>query len=196
MELNEQQLNRRKALQELYDLGINPYPAETFNVNVSTAEILQHYEHDKLEFKNISIAGRIMSRRIMGSASFAEIQDAKGRIQVYVRRDDICPDENKDLYNVVFKRLLDIGDIIGVQGYVFTTQTGEISIHVTEFKLLSKSLNPLPVVKEKDGEVFDALTDAEFRYRQRYVDLIVNPQVREVFVKRTKLVEYHARIPE
>jgi lysyl-tRNA synthetase, class II len=187
MELNEQEITRRNSLQELISLGINPYPAETFPVNVSAKEIAENYEKDKISYKNISIAGRIMSRRIMGNASFAEIQDATGRLQLYFRRDDLCPGEDKSLYNVVFKKLLDIGDIIGVSGYVFTTQLGEITVHVTSFTVLTKSLKPLPVVKEKEGEVFDAFTDPEQRYRQRYVDLIVNPHVRETFRKRTQL---------
>jgi lysyl-tRNA synthetase, class II len=187
MELNEQEQLRRKALEELYSLGIDPYPAELFEVNTDTAYILANFETKEGELKNLSIAGRIMSRRIMGNASFAEIQDAKGRIQVYFRRDDICQGEDKTLYNTVFKKLLDIGDIIGVKGYAFKTQLGEISIHVTEFKVLSKSLRPLPIVKEKDGVVYDAFSDPELRYRQRYVDLIVNHHVKDTFIKRTQL---------
>lgn len=187
MELSEQELLRRQALQELINLGIDPYPAEKFDVNVTAKDIEENYDKDKLSYKNISIAGRIMSRRIMGNASFAELQDSTGRVQLYFRRDDLCPDEDKTLYNTVFKRLLDIGDIIGVTGFVFTTQLGEITIHVTSFKVLTKSLRPLPVVKEKDGQIFDAFTDPEQRYRQRYVDLIVNPNVRETFKKRTQL---------
>ena len=180
-------------MKELSALGIDPYPSETFVVNVTTADIHLNYEKRKTDYKNVAIAGRIMSRRIMGSASFAEIQDASGRIQLYFRRDDLCPDEDKTLYNTVFKKLLDIGDIIGVHGFVFTTQTGEISIHVTGFKLLSKSLRPLPIVKSAEDEsgdkkVWDAFEDPEQRYRQRYVDLVVNPEVRETFAKRTKLV--------
>jgi lysyl-tRNA synthetase, class II len=188
MELNEQEIIRRKSLEELISLGIDPYPAELFEVNGTSEEILKNFPADNTLYQNISIAGRIMTRRIMGNASFAEIQDAAGRIQLYFKRDDICTGEDKTLYNTVFKRLLDIGDIIGVKGYVFTTQMGEITIHVKEFRLLSKSLKPLPVVKEKDGVTYDAFTDPEQRYRQRYVDMIVNPQVRETFVKRTKLV--------
>ncbi len=187
MELNEQEQLRRKALEELYSLGINPYPAELFDVNSDSAYILENFEVSEGELKNLSIAGRIMSRRIMGNASFAEIQDSKGRIQVYFRRDDICPGDDKTLYNTVFKKLLDIGDIIGVKGYAFKTQMGEISIHVTEFKVLSKSLRPLPIVKEKDGVIYDAFSDPEMRYRQRYVDLIVNHHVKETFIKRTQL---------
>ena len=186
--LSEQEQIRRDSLKELFKLGINPFPPETFPVNVSAAEIKKNYPADNSLYKDVSLAGRIMTRRIMGAASFAELQDSSGRIQLYIKRDEICTGEDKTLYNTVFKRLLDIGDIIGVTGYVFVTQMGEISIHVSSLKLLSKSLRVLPIVKEKDGEVFDAFTDPEQRYRQRYVDMIVNPQVREVFVKRTKLV--------
>jgi len=193
MQLSEQELRRREEKTELEKLGINPYPPESFEVNVKASDIHENYEKQKTEYKNISIAGRLMTRRIMGSASFAELQDSTGKIQIYVRRDDICPGEDKTLYNTVFKKLLDIGDIIGVNGFVFTTQTGEISIHVTELKVLSKSLRPLPIVKEvvdEEGKAitFDAFTDPELRYRQRYVDLIVNPQVKETFRKRTALV--------
>lgn len=187
-QLSEQEQIRRQKLQELHQAGVNPYPAETFEVNVNASEILTNYENNKLDYKNVSLAGRIMAVRIMGSAAFAVLQDASGKIQVYIKRDEICPGEDKTLYNTVFKKLLDIGDIIGVKGYVFTTQTGEISVHVQEFKLLSKALKPLPIVKEKEGETYDAVTDPEFRYRQRYADLIINPQVREVFRKRTKLM--------
>ncbi|MBK6640549.1 MAG: lysine--tRNA ligase [Bacteroidetes bacterium] len=187
MELNDQEQLRRKALDELYSLGINPYPAELFEFNTTSKYILDNFERDPSALTNLSIAGRIMSRRIMGNASFVELQDSHGRIQLYFRRDDICTGDDKTLYNTVFKKLLDIGDIIGVQGYAFKTQLGEISIHVTEFKILSKSLRPLPVVKEKDGQLFDAFSDPEQRYRQRYVDLIVNPHVRETFIKRTQL---------
>lgn len=194
MQLSEQQIRRREEREALLNLGINPYPSDTFDVNVTVKDILEHYEHQKTEYKNINIAGRLMSRRIMGSASFAEIQDSTGRIQIYVRRDDICPEEDKTLYNTVFKKMLDIGDIIGLKGYVFTTQTGEISIHVTELKVLSKSLRPLPIVKEVEDEqgnkkTYDAFGDPEQRYRQRYVDLIVNPEVRETFKKRSQLVQ-------
>jgi lysyl-tRNA synthetase class 2 len=193
MQLSEQEIIRRQAKEELEKLGINPYPAELFEVNVSAQEILENYTRHKSDYRSISIAGRIMSRRIMGSASFAELQDETGRIQIYVRRDDICPGEDKTLYNTVFKKLVDIGDIVGVKGYCFTTQTGEISIHVTELTILSKSLRPLPVVKETTDEQgvvhkHDAFSDPEQRYRMRYVDLIVNPEVRETFVKRTRLV--------
>lgn len=193
MQLSEQEIERRKSREELHNLGINPYPSETFKVNVTAKDIKQNYEKSKLDYKNITIAGRLMSKRVMGKASFAEIQDQTGRIQVYIARDEICPGEDKTLYNTVFKKLLDRGDIIGLKGYVFTTQVGEISIHVTELKVLTKSLRPLPVVKEttdEQGNVVkhDAFKDAEQRYRQRYVDLIVNPEVRETFKKRTKLV--------
>lgn len=186
--LSEQEILRRQKREELMRLGIDPYPAELFEVNVTAADIHHNYERNKIDYKNVSIAGRLMSFRIMGSASFAELQDSTGRIQLYFRRDDLCPDDDKTLYNTVFKKLLDIGDIIGIKGFVFTTQTNEISIHVTEFKILNKSLRPLPVVKEVDGKVYDAFTDPEQRYRQRYVDLIVNPQVKDIFVKRAKLV--------
>jgi lysyl-tRNA synthetase class 2 len=193
MQLSEQEIIRRKSLEEFAKLGINPYPAELFEVNASAREILENYERQKSDYRQISIAGRIMSRRIMGNASFAELQDETGRIQIYIRRDDICPGEDKTFYNTVFKKLLDIGDIIGVKGYGFTTQTGEISIHVTSLTVLAKSLRPLPVVKETvddQGNVtrHDAFTDPEQRYRMRYVDLIVNPHVREAFIKRTQLV--------
>lgn len=191
---SEHEFRRREERLELLRMGINPYPSELFEVNVSAMEIAEHYEKQKSDYKNVSIAGRLMSRRIMGNASFAELQDSTGRIQLYFRRDDLCPGDDKTLYNTVFKKLLDIGDIIGVKGYVFTTQTGEISIHVTDFKLLTKSLKPLPIVKEAQDEqgntvVYDAFSDPEQRYRQRYVDLVVNPQVKETFLKRTKLVQ-------
>lgn len=185
--LSEQEIQRRKNLQSIIDLGINPFPADEYEVNVTAADILENYERDKINYKNIRIAGRIMSRRIMGNASFIEIQDSTGRIQAYVKRDDLCPGEDKTFYNTVFKKLLDIGDIVGIEGYVFTTNTGEISIHTQKLTLLTKSLRPLPVVKEADGKTFDAFTDPEQRYRMRYVDLIVNPQNREIFIKRTKL---------
>jgi lysyl-tRNA synthetase class 2 len=193
MQLSEQEVIRRQSKEELEKLGINPYPADLFEVNVSTKDIHDNYERRKTDYKNVSIAGRMMSRRIMGSAAFAELQDESGRIQLYLRRDDLCPGEDKTLYNTVFKKLLDIGDIIGVTGYVFTTQTGEISIHVTSLKILSKSLRPLPVVKESTDETgnvvrHDAFSDPEQRYRMRYVDLVVNSHVRDTFVKRTHLV--------
>ncbi|NMC40431.1 MAG: lysine--tRNA ligase [Bacteroidales bacterium] len=187
--LSEQEIIRRQALEEIRKLGINPYPAAEYKTNAYAKDILENYSEEKNNYQNVSMAGRLMSRRIMGSASFAEIMDSTGRIQIYVRRDDICPGEDKTLYNTLFKRLLDIGDIIGVKGHVFKTQVGEITVHVDEMTLLSKSLHPLPVVKEKDGVLYDAVTDPEFRYRQRYVDLIVNPHVRDVFRKRTQLVQ-------
>ncbi len=183
-ELSEQELGRRQALDELRRMGIDPYPAAEYPTNAFSTDIRAEFSDDAEAPRQVCIAGRMMSRRIMGKASFAEIQDSKGRIQVYVTRDDICPDENKDLYNVVFKKLLDLGDFIGVKGFVFRTQTGEISVHAQEITLLSKSLKPLPVVKEKEGEVFDGFSDPELRYRQRYVDLIVNPQVKDTFHKR------------
>lgn len=192
--LSEQELLRRQKREDLMKLGIDPYPAESFDVNVTAADIHKNYENDKLNYKNISIAGRLMSFRIMGSASFVELQDSTGRIQLYFRRDDLCPDEDKTLYNTVFKKLLDIGDIIGVKGFVFTTQTNEISIHVQEFKILNKSLKPLPVVKEADGKTYDGFTDPEQRFRQRYVDLIVNPHVKDIFIKRAKIISTMRRI--
>lgn len=187
-EISEQESIRRNSLKELEALGINPFPAEAYNVNVSTKEIHDNFPANNSLYADISIAGRIMTRRIMGAASFIDLQDSKGRIQLYIKRDDICPGEDKTLYNTVFKRLLDIGDIIGVTGYVFITQMGEISIHVKSLKILSKSLRPLPVVKEKDDQIFDAFSDPEARYRMRYVDLIVNPEVRDVFLKRNKII--------
>jgi len=185
---SEQEIIRRNSLNELIKLGVNPYPPETYGVNTTATEIKQRFSGDPSLFQDISIAGRIMGRRIMGAASFVEIQDCTGRIQLYVKRDDICSGEDKTLYNTVFKKLLDIGDIIGVTGFVFITQMGEITIHVKSLKLLSKSLRPLPIVKEKENAVFDAFTDPEQRYRQRYVDLIVNPDVRDIFVKRSRLI--------
>ena len=191
MQLSEQEIIRRQSLEEIVKLGINPYPAELFDVNVTALEI--HENYPKQEYKNVVIAGRMMSRRIMGNASFAELQDETGRIQIYMRRDDLCIGEDKTFYNIVFKKLLDIGDILGVKGFVFTTQTGETSIHVTELIILSKSLRPLPIVKETKDEagnvvLHDAFTDPEQRYRMRYVDLVVNPHVREAFIKRTQMV--------
>jgi lysyl-tRNA synthetase class 2 len=187
--LSEQEILRRSALTQLRELGINPYPAESFEVTAHAADILANFEKDKTAYQAISMAGRIMSRRIMGSASFVELQDATGRIQIYLKRDDLCPDEDKTVYNTVFKKLLDLGDYIGIQGYVFTTQTGEISVHVTEFKLLSKSLKPLPVVKrDDDGNIYDGFTDPEMRYRQRYVDLTVNPGFKQIFINRSRVI--------
>ena len=186
--LSEQEQVRRQSLDDIRKLGIDPYPAAMYPVNISAARILAGFRDEENNFPEVCLAGRIMSRRIMGNASFAELMDSSGRIQFYVRRDDLCPGEDKTLYNVLFKRLLDIGDIIGIKGFVFRTQMGEITVHVRELTLLSKSLRPLPVVKEKDGVVYDAVTDPEMRYRQRYIDLIINPDVREVFRKRTQIV--------
>ena len=187
--LSEQEVIRRQKLDELIGLGINPYPAELFEVNAQSADILKNYENDKLGYKDISIAGRIMSVRDMGKACFAVIQDTVGRIQMYVRRDDICTEEDKTLYDTVFKKLIDIGDIIGITGYVFTTKTGETTIHVTSLKLLTKSLRPLPIVKvDEEGNTHDAFSDPEQRYRMRYLDLIVNPDIRETFIQRSKMV--------
>ncbi len=187
--LSEQEKIRRDSLNELIQLGIDPYPSEEYPVNARSSEILEGFDPEGRNFQDVSLAGRIMSRRIMGNASFAEVQDESGRIQIYIRRDDICHGEDKTLYNTVFKRLLDIGDIIGVKGFVFKTQVGETTVRVREMKVLAKSLHPLPVVKEKDGEVYDAFTDPEQRYRQRYVDLVVNPHVRETFVKRDRIID-------
>ena len=186
--LSEQEQLRRNSLQALRDLGINPYPAEKFDVSANAAQIAAEFDAEPQKFESVTIAGRIMSRRIMGSASFFELQDHTGRIQVYIRRDDICPEGDPTLYNTVFKKLLDIGDFIGVEGFAFRTNTGELSVHCRKFTVLSKSIRPLPIVKEKDGQQFDALTDPEVRYRQRYVDLVVNPKVREVFAKRAKII--------
>jgi lysyl-tRNA synthetase class 2 len=189
MILSEQEKIRRDSLAELRKLGIDPYPAAEYKTNLFSAEILENYDQIKNNFQDVCLAGRIMSRRIMGNASFAELMDSSGRIQIYVRRDDICSGEDKTLYNTVFKHLLDIGDIIGIKGHVFKTRMGETTVHVKEFTLLCKSIRPLPIVKEKDGILFDAVTDPEMRYRQRYVDLIVNPGVRDVFRKRTLIVQ-------
>ena len=188
LELSEQEICRRNSLEQLRAMGIEPYPAAEFPVDAYSTEIKENFDDNAETPREVCIAGRMMSRRIMGKASFAELLDSRGRIQVYVTRDDICPSEDKELYNTVFKKLLDIGDIIGVKGYVFTTQMGEISIHVKELTVLCKSVKPLPVVKEKDGKVYDAFTDTEQRYRQRYLDLIVNPSVKDTFVKRTKII--------
>jgi len=188
MELNEQQIQRRQALDKLKSLGINPYPADVYAKDFSSTEIMEEFDENPSKFQEISFAGRMMRRRIMGKASFAELQDEQGTIQAYFNRDELCTGEDKTLYNEVFKKILDIGDIIGVNGFVFRTQTGELSIHVKTMTVLSKSLNPLPMPKEVDGKVYDAFTDPEQRYRKRYVDLIVNPHVRETFIKRTKAV--------
>ena len=185
---NEQELLRREALGKLRDLGIEPYPAPLYPVNATAKEVKEKFDPEKGELPDLCLAGRLMSRRIMGAASFAEIQDESGRIQIYVNRDEICPGEDKTMYNTVFKKLLDIGDVVGVKGFAFVTKTGQLSIHVKELTLLSKSLRVLPIVKEQDGKVFDAFSDPELRYRQRYVDLIVNPQVKETFIKRAKII--------
>jgi len=188
--LSEQEVIRREKLRELQALGINPYPAPLYPVNTTAAYIRQQYtgEENKDSFASVCLAGRIMSVRDMGKASFAVLQDSSGKIQIYVRRDDICPGEDKTLYDKVWKSLTDMGDIVGVKGFVFTTKTGETSVHVQELVMLTKSLKPLPVVKEKEGETFDAVTDPEFRYRQRYADLVINPHVKETFLKRTRMI--------
>jgi lysyl-tRNA synthetase class 2 len=187
--LSEQELVRRENLQKMIDLGIEPYPSATFPVTHTSKEVHEGYESNKEGYKEVCIAGRLMSRRIMGKASFAEIQDSTGKMQVYVSRDDICDGEDKTLYNQVFKKILDLGDFIGIKGYAFVTQTGTLSIHVTELTILSKSLKPLPITKtDADGKVYDEVTDPEFKYRQRYVDLTVNPEVRETFVQRSKMI--------
>ncbi|WP_302995437.1 lysine--tRNA ligase [uncultured Muribaculum sp.] len=186
LELSEQEIVRRGSLDEMRRMGIDPYPAALYPTDAYTTEIKETFSDDAPQ-REVCIAGRIMSRRIMGKASFMELQDSKGRIQVYISRDDLCPGEDKELYNVVFKKLLDIGDFVGVKGYVFRTQTGEISVHARELTVLSKSLRPLPIVKVKDGVTYDAFDDPELRYRRRYVDLVVNDQVKDIFIKRTKV---------
>ena len=188
--LSEQEIIRRQKLDELNKLGIDAYPAPLYPINTTSSYIKENYkgEENKNDFADVCVAGRIMSIRDMGKASFAVLQDSAGKIQLYVKKDDVCSGDDKTMYDVVWKKLIDIGDILGVKGYVFTTKTGETSIHVKEFTILSKSLHPLPVVKEKGGETFDEVTDPEFRYRQRYADLIVNPHVKETFIKRTKLL--------
>lgn len=189
LNLSEQEQLRREKLAELIMMGIEPYPAPLYPINTNSVEIKQEYkEETKEQFADVCIAGRIMSVRDMGKANFAVIQDGLGKIQLYIRRDDICPGEDKSLYDIVWKKLIDIGDIIGIRGYAFITKTGETSVHVRELTLLSKSLRPLPIVREADGQTFDAVTDPEFRYRQRYVDLIINPSVKETFTKRSKLI--------
>src|SRR3984885_7777929 len=186
---SEQEIIRREKLKSLGEMGINAYPAEAYPVNTHAADIKANYsEENKAQFESVCLAGRIMSIRDMGKASFAVIQDSSGRIQLYIKRDDIAPGEDKSAYDKMWKHLIDLGDIIGVKGYVFITKTGEISVHVKELTLLSKALRPIPIIKEKEGETFDAVTDPEFRYRQRYADLIVNPQVKDVFVRRTRMI--------
>ncbi|MBO4403273.1 MAG: lysine--tRNA ligase [Bacteroidales bacterium] len=187
LELSEQEVIRREKLKTFENMGVQAYPAAAYPVNVKSAEILENFEAHPEKYENVCIAGRIMSQRIMGATAFYELQDAYGRIQIYAKRDDLCPGEDKSRYNALFKKL-DLGDIIGVKGFVFITQMGEITIHVQDFTLLSKSLRPLPIVKQTDEKVYDAFTDPEQRYRMRYVDLIVNPQVREVFVQRAKII--------
>ena len=189
LELSEQEIIRRNSLNEMRAMGIDPYPAAEYVTNAFSTDIKAEFKEDETEPRKVSVAGRMMSRRVMGKASFIELQDSKGRIQIYITRDDICPDENKDLYNIVFKRLLDLGDFIGIEGYVFKTQMGEISIHAKKLTVLSKSLKPLPIVKYKDGVAYDKFEDPELRYRQRYVDLIVNEGVKETFKKRAIVVK-------
>jgi len=188
LELSEQEIIRRESLKELNALGINPFPAQEYPVTHYSSDIKQNFNPDNVEPLEVCVAGRIMSRRIMGNASFVEIKDNQGRIQAYFKRDEICPGEDKTLYNTVFKRLLDMGDIVGLKGHMFKTQTGETSIYVKEFTLLAKALHPLPIVKEKEGQVYDAFTDPEQRYRMRYVDLIVNDHVKDTFIKRSKII--------
>ncbi|MBU82225.1 MAG: lysine--tRNA ligase [Flammeovirgaceae bacterium] len=193
MSLSEQEEQRRKSREEIIDLGIDPYPSETFDINTSSQEIKDDFDEKKKNFQDVSISGRIMSRRVMGSASFAEIQDSKGKIQIYVRRDDICEGDDKTLYNTIFKKKLDLGDIIGITGYVFKTQMGETTIHVKSLKVLSKSVRPLPVVKETtdeegDSTKYDVFSNKELKYRRRYIDLIVNPESREIFRKRSAII--------
>ncbi|MDR0972444.1 MAG: lysine--tRNA ligase, partial [Prevotellaceae bacterium] len=185
-ELSEQEIIRRNSMSELRAMGIDPYPASEFDTNAFSTDIKKEFTDDA-PVRTVRIAGRLMSRRVMGKASFAELQDSRGRIQLYITRDDICPDENKDLYNVVFKKLLDLGDFIGIEGFVFRTQMGEISVHAQKLTVLAKSIKPLPIVKYKDGVAYDAFEDPEQRYRQRYVDLVVNGGIKEIFSKRTKI---------
>ena len=194
LELSEQEIIRRNSLNEMRAMGIDPYPAAEYVTNAFSTDIKAEFKDDEAEPRKVSVAGRIMSRRVMGKASFIELQDSKGRIQVYITRDDICPDENKDLYNVVFKRLLDLGDFIGIEGFVFRTQTGEVSIHAQKLTVLSKSLRPLPIVKYKDGVAYDKFEDPELRYRQRYVDLIVNDGVKDIFLQRATVIRTIRRI--
>ena len=194
LELSEQEIIRRNSLNELRAMGINPYPAAEYVTNAFSTDIKAEFKDDEAEPRKVSVAGRMMSRRVMGKASFIELQDSKGRIQVYITRDDICPDENKDLYNVAFKRLLDLGDFIGIEGFVFRTQMGEISIHAQKLTVLAKSLRPLPIVKYKDGVAYDKFEDPELRYRQRYVDLIVNDGVKDIFLQRATVIRTIRRV--
>ena len=202
LELSEQEIIRRNSLNEMRAMGIDPYPAAEYVTNAFSTDIKDEFKDDEAEPRMVSVAGRIMSRRVMGKASFIELQDSKGRIQVYITRDDICPDENKDLYNVVFKRLLDLGDFVGIEGFVFRTQMGEISIHAKKLTVLSKSIKPLPIVKYKDGVAYDKFEDPELRYRQRYVDLVVNEntstlkaisKLKLLFFKLSQVVRLHVR---
>ena len=193
LELSEQEIGRRESLQELKKMGINPYPAAEYPTNAFSTDIKEQFKDEEPQ-REVCIAGRMMGRRVMGKASFAELQDSKGRIQVYITRDDLCPGEDKELYNTVFKRLLDIGDFIGVKGFVFRTQTGEISVHAKELTVLSKSLKPLPIVKYKDGVAYDKFDDPELRYRQRYVDLVVNEGVKETFLQRATVIRTMRRV--
>ena len=186
LELSEQEIIRRNSLNELRAMGIDPYPADEYITNAYSIDIKEQF-NDEDAPRSVSIAGRMMSRRVMGKASFIELQDSKGRIQVYITRDDLCPGEDKELYNTVFKRLLDLGDFIGIEGTVFRTQMGEISVHATRLTVLAKSIKPLPIVKYKDGMAYDSFEDPEMRYRQRYVDLAVNEGVKDIFIKRTKI---------
>ena len=186
LELSEQEINRRNSLNELRAMGIEPYPAAEYTVNAYSTDIKNEFD-ENAEPRKVSIAGRMMTRRVMGKASFIELQDSKGRIQVYITRDDICPGEDKNLYTTVFKRLLDLGDFVGIEGFVFKTQMGEISVHAQKLTVLSKSIKPLPIVKYKDGVAYDKFEDPELRYRQRYVDLVVNEGVKDIFLKRNKV---------
>ncbi len=194
LDLSEQEIIRRNSLNEMREMGIDPYPAAEYVTNAYSTDIKADFKDEEAEPRTVSVAGRIMSRRIMGKASFIELQDSKGRIQVYITRDDVCPDENKDLYNVVFKRLLDLGDFVGIEGFVFRTQTGEVSIHAKKLTVLSKSIRPLPIVKYKDGVAYDKFDDPELRYRQRYVDLIVNDGVKDIFLQRATVIRTIRRI--
>ena len=194
LELSEQEIIRRNSLNEMKAMGIEPYPAAEYVTNAFSTDIKAEFKDDEAEPRKVSVAGRMMSRRVMGKASFIELQDSKGRIQVYITRDDICPDENKDLYNVAFKRLLDLGDFIGIEGFVFRTQMGEISIHAQKLTVLAKSLRPLPIVKYKDGVAYDKFEDPELRYRQRYVDLIVNDGVKDIFLQRATVIRTIRRV--
>lgn len=194
LELSDQEIARRESLKGIKALGIDPYPAAEYVVTAYAEEVIRTFDDNAPEKRHVSMAGRIMGRRIMGKASFVELEDTTGRIQLYITRDDLCPDENKDLYNQLFKKFTDIGDFIGIEGYVFRTQMGEVSVHVERFSLLSKALRPLPIVKSKDGQVFDSFSDPEQRYRHRYVDLIVNPQVRKTFVTRSRIISTMRKI--